>query len=185
MTDARFPERWLNDRRIQQLPHETFFAFANALMWSVSNRTDGVIKFADLELVPRCKGAHADELVRVGLWRRREYGWLITVYKTTQRSRKQLESDDKYRERERERVARLRAAEREQAQVSELDDPDVRTYIRAYVRTDNIGQDRAFEKEPKNLSVNGEQNDHEYFAFAEPPTTDCDGFPPDDAGPSW
>jgi hypothetical protein len=106
---------------------------------SVSNRTDGIIKFAELELIPRCKSAHADEMARVGLWRRRDDGWLITVYKTTQRSRKQLESDDKYHERERERVAALRAAAREQAQVSELERADVR----AYERTDNKGQGRA------------------------------------------
>jgi len=37
----------------------------------------------------------------------------------------------------------VRAAAREQLQVNELGDPDVRADVRAYERTDNIGQDRA------------------------------------------
>jgi hypothetical protein len=113
VTDARYPEQWLNDRCVQQLSSDAFFAFMNALAWSGSNRTDGVIKFADLELIPRCKSAHAEELVAAGLWRkRRDDGWLITVYAGTQRSRKQLENEDKYLARERERKAAKRAADR-------------------------------------------------------------------------
>src|ERR1700744_4491716 len=136
MTDARHPERWLNDRRIQQLSSDAFFAFSNALLWSVSNRTDGVIKFAELELIPRCKPDHADELAEAGLLKRRRDGWLIADYSSTQRSRKQLESDDEYRERERERVRQLRADRRKET-TSE------RANERAYERTDNIGQGRA------------------------------------------
>jgi hypothetical protein len=133
MTDARFPERWLNDRRIQQLSSDAFFAFSNALLWTESNRTDGVIKFADLELIPRCKSAQADELVAAGLWRnRRDDGWVIAVYTDTQRSRKQLENQDKYLTRERERKAAKRAAERLR-----------RADGRADGATDCLGQGRA------------------------------------------
>jgi hypothetical protein len=132
MTDARFPERWLNDRRVQQLSSEAFVAFANALMWSVSNRTDGVIRFADLELIPRCKSADADELAEAGLLKRRSNGWLIAVYAATQRSRKQLENQDKYLAREAERKANKRAAER----LSRADG-------RADARADCLGQGRA------------------------------------------
>lgn len=175
MTDARHPERWLNDRRIQQLSSEAFFAFSNALLWSVSNRTDGIIKHADLELIPRCKSGHADELVESKLWKQRRDGWLIVDYRATQRSRKQLENDDKYRERERERVARVRAYKREQSQVSEFDDLNVRTDVRAYERTDCIGQgftQDAWKKKPNYVS--------DTAAF-EPPAVDPDGFPLDGA----
>jgi hypothetical protein len=175
MTDARFPERWLNDRRVQQLSPEAHFAFSNALMWSVSNRTDGVIKFADLELIPRCKSAHADELAESGLWKRRPDGWSITVYKATQRSRKQLESDDEYRERERERMATKRAAD----QRNTPNRRDVRRDVRANERTDNIGQDRAsFATRTNNVSRDDEKND-DYFTDCEAPLTDADGFPLD------
>ena len=172
MTDARHPERWLNDRRIQQLSSEAFFAFSNALLWSVSNRTDGVIKFAELELIPRCKPADADELAAAGLWKRRRDGWMIADFGSTQRSRKQLESDDEYRERERERVRQLRAARREET-TSE------RANVRAYERTDNIGQGRAGHlKGTNNESVDGEKSS----AAWETPATDADGFPLDDWG---
>lgn len=171
VTDARLPERWLNDRRIQQLSPEAFFAFSNALMWSASNRTDGVIKSAELELIPRCKSAHADELTEAGLLKKRRDGWLITDYASTQRSREQLENDDKYRQREAERVRRLRAAQREEI-TSE------RTDVRAYVRDDCIGQD--LQQVTNNVSgneKNDEKNDGQYFGEA--PDTDADGFPLD------
>ncbi|MFZ0718127.1 hypothetical protein [Mycobacterium sp.] len=196
MTDARHPERWLNDRRIQQLSSEAFFAFSNALLWSVSNRTDGVIKFADLELIPRCKSGDADELVESKLWKQQRDGWLILDYRATQRSRKQLESDDKYRERERDRVARVRAYEREQSQVSEFDDLNVRTDVRAYERTDHIGQgftQDASKKKPTSYATNYVSVDDaidnpssrefgDWFAAGadyEPPSIDADGFPLD------
>jgi hypothetical protein len=138
MTDARFPERWLNDRRIQQLPSDAIVALLNAYMWSVSNRTDGVIKFADLELIPRCKPCDADTLTEVRLWKRRQDGWLLIDYAKTQRSRKQLDSDDEYRERERERVAAAREAKR--AAAAQIQDG--RANERANERDDNIGQGR-------------------------------------------
>jgi hypothetical protein len=39
MTDARFPERWLNDRRLLRLSDAAFRLFVISLTWSVSNRT--------------------------------------------------------------------------------------------------------------------------------------------------
>ena len=52
MTDARFPERWLNDRRVLRLPDDAFRLFVLSLAWSVANRTDGVLKDDDLPLIP-------------------------------------------------------------------------------------------------------------------------------------
>ena len=43
MTDARFPERWLNDRRVLRLPDDAFRLFVLSLAWSVANQADGRI----------------------------------------------------------------------------------------------------------------------------------------------
>jgi hypothetical protein len=42
VTDARFPDRWLSDKRIQRLSDGHFRSFITSLVWSVTNRTDGV-----------------------------------------------------------------------------------------------------------------------------------------------
>ncbi len=52
MTDARIPDRWLSDRRLQRLSDVHFRAFITSLVWSVSNRTNGVIEPEDLRLIP-------------------------------------------------------------------------------------------------------------------------------------
>lgn len=52
MTDARFPERWLNDRRVMRLSPDAFRTFVIALTWSVANRTDGVITDDDMPFLP-------------------------------------------------------------------------------------------------------------------------------------
>ncbi|AQA24804.1 hypothetical protein BTZ20_4474 [Rhodococcus sp. MTM3W5.2] len=43
LTDARLPERLLTDRRYQTLPLDAFKSYHVALMWAVSNRTEGLI----------------------------------------------------------------------------------------------------------------------------------------------
>lgn len=55
MTDARFPERWLNDRRVLRLSDPAFRLFVISLTWSVSNRTYGELydDDDDLLLIPR------------------------------------------------------------------------------------------------------------------------------------
>jgi len=50
VTDARFPERWLNDRRVLRLSDPAFRLFVIPLTWSVSNRTDGDLYDDDLRL---------------------------------------------------------------------------------------------------------------------------------------
>jgi hypothetical protein len=57
VTDARFPERWLNDRRVR--------LFVISLTWSVSNRTDGDLYDDDLLLIRRVDLAAASRLTRV------------------------------------------------------------------------------------------------------------------------
>jgi hypothetical protein len=92
MTDARFPERWLNDARLQRVSPAAYRLFANALMWSVSNRTDGHVPTWALGLIPWSEPGDAKELVQVSLWLDHiSDGWIIGDYEDTQTTRDDLE----------------------------------------------------------------------------------------------
>lgn len=108
MTDARFPERWLNDRRVLRLSDAAHRLFVVALAWSVSNRTDGVIDDEDLRLIPGVDTARAHELGQAELWDRYPDHWLIVDYDATQTTRDQLDRLDRIRRAEREKKARQR-----------------------------------------------------------------------------
>jgi hypothetical protein len=110
MADARFPERWLSDRRIQRLTDAHFRAFITSLAWSVSNRTDGVIEPEDLGLIPNFAGGAVQAFVTAGLWSPIGTGWRITEFVPTQTSRSELDALEAVRAREREKKARQRAA---------------------------------------------------------------------------
>lgn len=112
MTDARFPERWLNDRRITRLSDAGFRLFVTALTWSVSNRTDGVLGDDDLALLAATDAGCADELVKAGLWEREHDLFLIADFDTTQTTSLQLAGLDHKRAMDRERKARERAHKR-------------------------------------------------------------------------
>lgn len=92
--DARFPERWLSDRRLAQASDAQFRLFVNANAWSVSNRTDGLIPADELSLIPRANTADASALVALGLWETVDGGWEIKSYKDAQSSKAQLEGLD-------------------------------------------------------------------------------------------
>jgi hypothetical protein len=109
MTDARLPERWLHDRRIQHLPCPEYKAFFNALMWSVSNRTDGVITPDDLSLIPACSADMLDDLVTAGVCGAFDGGWFIGDFAETQTSSAELAALSKARIAQRQRQARYRA----------------------------------------------------------------------------
>jgi hypothetical protein len=110
MTDARFPERWLNDRRVLRLSGDAFRLFMFSLAWSVANRTDGVIERDDLALVP---GGHMPELagalVSSGLWLRRGDGWLVASFEETQTTAADLDALARGRRTQRDRQRRYRA----------------------------------------------------------------------------
>ena len=110
MTDARLPDRWLTDRRLQRLSDSHFRAFVNGLLWSVSNRTDGVIEIDDLALIPRFPAGVVQTLVDAGLWAPQSGGWVIADFAATQTSRDQHEAMEKIRSRERQKKAAQRAA---------------------------------------------------------------------------
>lgn len=110
MTDARFPEKWLNDRRVLRLSDPAFRLFVIGLAWSVSNRTDGQLDDDEPALMPTVDPAASAELEKSGLWARDADRWLITVYAGTQTTRQELEHADAAREKARLKKARQRAA---------------------------------------------------------------------------
>jgi hypothetical protein len=146
MTDARFPERWLNDRRILRLSDAAHRLFVTALAWSVSNRTDGVIDDDDLPLIPGVDVDRARELDRAGLWDRYSDHWLILDYDSTQTTRDQLDRLDRVRRAEREKKARQRerkAAREDVEQVDSGNDGDCPPALSpGTVPRDDTGQDR-------------------------------------------
>ena len=109
MTDARFPDRWLNDKRVVRLSDSAFRTFVTTLAWSVSNRTDGILERDDLELVRGANERDVSPLVASGLWRISGDDLLITDFDGTQTSRSQHEVLDNLRRRDRDKKARQRA----------------------------------------------------------------------------
>lgn len=109
------PERWLSDRRILRLSDASFRTFATALLWSVSNRTDGLIDREDLSLVPHASTDHAEELEAAGLLSPCDEGWMLVDFEATQTSRDELQVLENMRRRDREKKARQRAEAKEVA----------------------------------------------------------------------
>lgn len=110
MTDARLPERYLMDRRLGRLSDADFRGYMTALLWSVSNRTDGRIDSSDLPLIPHFK-ASPQRLVDGELWTEVEGGgWTISDFGLTQSSRSELEQLEQIRKADRDKKRRQRAA---------------------------------------------------------------------------
>lgn len=109
MTDARYPEAWLNDRRVVRLSDAAHRLYVTTLAWCVSNRTDGVIDRSDLALIHGVDPTKADELVAAGLWTQVTDGWRIVDFHKTQTTRAQIDGLDHKRHMDRERKARERA----------------------------------------------------------------------------
>lgn len=112
MTDARLPERWLNDRRIIKLSDAAYRLFVTSLLWSVSNRTDGVLTDEDLDLISHVDPGRAGDLGGAGLWSRHDGRWVIADFPSTQTTRSQLDQLEQNRRMEREKKARQRARAR-------------------------------------------------------------------------
>jgi hypothetical protein len=109
MTDARFPDRWLNDRRLLRLTDRAHRGFICALVWSVSNHTDGEIEPEDLSLIHGFSPGCEDELVASKLWIEIDHGWRVVDFADTQTSAAEHEALSKARLSNRERQARWRA----------------------------------------------------------------------------
>ncbi|KZS65598.1 hypothetical protein [Mycobacterium pseudokansasii] len=123
MTDARLPERWLSNRKLIRLSDSHFRSFVTALLWSVSNRTDGRIEREDLALIPNFAVGAPAAFVEAGLWTPMDHGWLISEFVVTQTSRDELEKLDNTRRRAREKKARQRAAKSAEKNAGDSDVP--------------------------------------------------------------
>jgi len=118
MTDARFPERWLSDKRILRLNAEHFRSFLMSLTWSVSNRTDGIIEPEDLALIPHFAKGSAQAFIDAGLWAPQGHGWSICDFENTQTTAQQLDHLFTARAKGRERQARHRAKQSDDTRVT-------------------------------------------------------------------
>lgn len=103
MTDARFPERWLLDARLQRVSPDAYRLFGNALMWAAGNRTDGHVPGWALDMIPHARVGDAKELAEAGLWAASGDGWAITDFEGTQSSRDELDALDARRRADRKR----------------------------------------------------------------------------------
>jgi len=110
--DARYPERWLTDRRVLRLSDPAHRLFVTALVWSVANRSDGVITDEDLELLPRVDSRCVWELADAALWLRAldSSAWLITDYEATQTTRDDLDRAEQARRAARDKKRRQRSS---------------------------------------------------------------------------
>jgi hypothetical protein len=142
VTDARFPDRWLSDKRIQRLSDAHFRAFIHALAWAATNRTDGVIEPDDLALIPRFPEDAVRAFIGAELWEPRNEegrGWVMVDFAATQTTAVQLKAAETARARERDKKARQRAAARTPATSAIAVVPgDVPTDVPG----DNTGKDR-------------------------------------------
>lgn len=149
MTDARHPERWLVDRRFLRLSADDYRAYSMALIWAVSNRTDGRLCLEDLPCIPYFNADQAQSLVDSGLWSRDDDGWSIDDYLLTQSSKAQLESAENARVKDAERKARDRAKLKSSVRFSPPDRPSDNSgisttsgVVRSDVRLDDVGKAR-------------------------------------------
>jgi hypothetical protein len=167
MSDARFPQRWITDARVQGLSGDDFRAFMHALAWSVSNGTDGVIRPENLPLIYRVDAAAMAVFVAAELCAELTDGWLFVDYLTTQTTAAQLESAARGKANARERQARKRLKEL-------AAQGDVTRDVTRDVPRDSVGQARqgissnvsspsrnkSLDKKPKNARDPSE-NSHE------------------------
>lgn len=134
MTDARFPERWLNDSRFRRLTDKGYRTYFNALAWAVANRSDGKVLPEELRFIPDVSIDEVDRLVELKLWQvRRGGGWKITDYESTQTSRDQLEGLEHKKRQDRDRARDYRGRQKNETASRDESRDESR---------DDIGQDR-------------------------------------------
>lgn len=125
MTDARLPDRWLIDRRFNRLDDRDWRSYTYSLMWSVSNRTDGVIEESDLPLIPHFSRDSIPAFLAAEVWAvmddRIDIAWRIIDYGPTQTSRAEHEVLDNARTRQRVKKQRQRARRRANTGVQQRD----------------------------------------------------------------
>ncbi|TFC85802.1 hypothetical protein E3T24_07760 [Cryobacterium sp. TmT2-59] len=154
MTDSRLPERYLNDRRINRLSAEHFRSYVMATLWSVSNRTDGVLTDQDLTLIPGFSMTAPAAFEAAELWAGRSGEWTIEDFAATQTSRHDLETLDNARRADRDKKRRQRAERKPDGPTftpSPGDDPGDVSRGTAQDRTGQARQGQAEYLEPSGL----------------------------------
>lgn len=141
MTDARFPERLLSDRRVLRLSAEEYRGWSIATIWSVSNRTDGLILVEDLPLVPFMTTAIAEKLETAGLWAKAPGGWQLADFHRDQTSRSDLEVLERARKADREKKQRQRSQKKESRGLSPGHVPGTAQARTGQARTGQDGQE--------------------------------------------
>lgn len=136
MTDARIPERYLNDRRLNRLSDSDFRSYIMSLVWSVSNRTEGNLFADDLPLIPRFTSGAEVGIEESGLWRRNGQAWIIDRFEFDQSTNAQLEAADRTTLHNRERKRKQRARAKKPPVV------DVTADVTRDITQDIQGQDR-------------------------------------------
>lgn len=109
VVDARFPERWLNDKRIVRLSGDAFKLWGLAILYSVANRQEGFLNEGDLRYIHDVDVSRVFELEKAGLWSREGGGWWMAEYEDTQTSLAELDAAANARRAAREKKARQRA----------------------------------------------------------------------------
>lgn len=122
MTDARHPEKWLNNRRFLLLSGDAYKLHSFLMMYAVSNRTDGKLTQQDLALVRGVDTGKVPELEAAELLKWSRGKWVLTEYRDTQTSKSALDALDNQRRRDREKKRRKRDALRDAAAVAAGDD---------------------------------------------------------------
>lgn len=205
MTDARIPERWLNDRRILRLPAEVFRSYMWALTWSVANRTDGVVSHDELSLIPQFQAHHAPALVEADLWDETGDGYVMTEFDSTQTSAAELAAAEAARaakrtaDRERMRQKRAKGrtpVARDIARESQTESVGtaVKTGVARESQTESLGQARTGQacleggdsEEVQDLEVDSEvgPEGENNFGSADPGTGELPGPGPAPATPT-
>lgn len=144
VTDARFPERWLNDRRVMLLDPVDFRAFVLSLAWSTANRSDGVITAGDLPLMSWLTPDSPGRLVAARVWSSLDNGWLIDGFADTQTTSAELDGAANARRKDAERQRRNRQHLRDVSAGHPGIHPDVHPDVRRDVHPESSrpGQDR-------------------------------------------
>jgi len=187
VTDARLPERWLSDRRIQRLADGHYRSFINALLYSVANRSDGVIEPEDLSLITGFAAGAAKALVNAGLWIPLTRGWLIADYEITQTASSELTRLEKLRAGERIKKARQRAKKlAEEEGIPADEEPHVPVDVPGDGPVDDPpGTHQAGRQAGRQAGLDGEQSSKQLFAVPVAAGAENQQLPPwRGAGPS-
>ncbi|CDZ92349.1 hypothetical protein QM787_04350 [Rhodococcus ruber] len=152
MTDARLPERLLNDYRVNSLAAEVWRSYTHSLMFAVSNRTDGHLTRAHLPMIPMFRPGDENILVQSGLWIDQGEGWWIDRFDLDQTTKIQLEAVDRKRVMDRERKRREREREKTRAERENVCGLPDRTVTRDVQRDNTVAMSPG-NLPPRNLRI--------------------------------